>query len=487
MPRLSLTVVMPGQAFEVDLPQGRAVLVGRGAPAVVVVPLDGVAGRHLSLTARETIVEVEQLGDGATLNDVPLSGPASARPGDELGLFGARLIIGAHEETLVARRMSGHDELLARLEDETSRARSAGRGRTVGLVMVGLSPLNIAARQAMQRRLQDESARAQPATCWGELSADVWAAVIPELLSEELTAHVGQLEKAAGPRATVVSARWPGDGPRGEHLLERAFERLFPPAPYGEELVVVDPVMVRLKAAAEEVAEVGAKVAAVGEEGSGRASLLRALAETKGVELTETELAFNDDAPKLPAKGAWLLRHADALAPAELAALVARAQKNGLWVMATGEKLDAAVFPLRLAVPPLNDRRADVLPLAESFLGAFRARLARPRLSLGAEARALLLRYRWPGNVRELRNVVARAARAALRDEVGRDALFDKLSSEAPADSFRGALKTAERDLLLEALARTRWNVTKAAARLGMPRRTVVYRMGKLGLKRPAR
>jgi transcriptional regulator with GAF, ATPase, and Fis domain len=48
-------------------------------------------------------------------------------------------------------------------------------------------------------------------------------------------------------------------------------------------------------------------------------------------------------------------------------------------------------------------------------------------------------------------------------------------------------MKAAERELLLEALARTRWNVTAAASRLGVPRRTVVYRMGKLGLKRPAR
>src|SRR5579871_5643488 len=101
MAKLSLTVVMPGQAFEVELPPGRAVLVGRGAPAAVVVPVDGVLGRHLSLTAREGTVEVEQLGDGATLNDVPLSGPASARPGDELGLFGARLIVAAHEEPVL--------------------------------------------------------------------------------------------------------------------------------------------------------------------------------------------------------------------------------------------------------------------------------------------------------------------------------------------------------------------------------------------------
>ena len=487
MAKLSLSVVMPGQAFEVELPAGRALLVGRGAPAAVVVPIDGVLGRHLSLTAREGTVDVEQLGEGATLNDVPLSGPASARPGDELGLFGARLIIGAHDEPQVARRLCGHDELLARLEDETTRARAAHGERAVGLVLVGLSPLNTPARQAMQRRLQDESAKVQPATCWGELCADVWAAVIPELDDTELSKHAKQLSTAAGPRATVVSSRWPVDGPDAEHLLERAFERLFPPAPYGEELVVVDPVMVRLKSAAEEVADPGVPTAAVGEEGSGRASLLRALAEAKGLEVTESEAAYASALPTPPSKGAWLLRHADALAPADLSALLSKAQKNGVWLLATGARFDAAMFPLRFAVPALCDRQADVLPLADSFLRAFRARLARPRLSLAAEARTLLMRYRWPGNVRELRNVLARAARAALRDEVGRDALFDKLSSEAPADSLRGALKTAERDLLLEALARTRWNVTKAAARLGLPRRTVVYRMSRLGLKRPAR
>jgi transcriptional regulator of acetoin/glycerol metabolism len=89
--------------------------------------------------------------------------------------------------------------------------------------------------------------------------------------------------------------------------------------------------------------------------------------------------------------------------------------------------------------------------------------------------------------VRELRNVMARAARSAVRDELGRDALPSRLSTEAPEESLRGALKTAERELLLEALARTRWNVTAAAGRLGIPRRTVVYRMARLGLKRPAR
>ncbi len=85
----------------------------------------------------------------------------------------------------------------------------------------------------------------------------------------------------------------------------------------------------------------------------------------------------------------------------------------------------------------------------------------------------MLTAWHWPGNVRELVNVLAFAARATARDDSG--------------EQFKGAMAAAEREVLLEALARTRWNVTAAAARLGMPRRTVVYRMARLGLRRPAR
>ena len=99
----------------------------------------------------------------------------------------------------------------------------------------------------------------------------------------------------------------------------------------------------------------------------------------------------------------------------------------------------------------------------------------------------MLQAWHWPGNVRELKNVLARAARGAVRDELGRDALPATFSTETPADDLRGAMQSAERELLLETLARTRWNVTAAASRLGLPRRTMVHRMAKLGLKRPAR
>jgi transcriptional regulator of acetoin/glycerol metabolism len=97
------------------------------------------------------------------------------------------------------------------------------------------------------------------------------------------------------------------------------------------------------------------------------------------------------------------------------------------------------------------------------------------------------LSWHWPGNVQELSNVMLRAARVSVRDEIGQEALSASMNTHTPAPDFRGALQSAERELLLETLVRTRWNVTAAATRLGLPRRTIVHRITKLGLKRPAR
>jgi DNA-binding NtrC family response regulator len=115
---------------------------------------------------------------------------------------------------------------------------------------------------------------------------------------------------------------------------------------------------------------------------------------------------------------------------------------------------------------------------------------------LSAEARSTIARYDWPGNVRELKNAIERASMISATDEVHRSSLPAAITHEtirgANAGSIRsmdlrGSLKMAERDALLKTLAGTRWNVTQAAKRLGLPRRTVVYRMSRLGLRRPGR
>src|SRR3954463_9514616 len=94
-PKLSVLVVLPTRAFPVELPAGRAVVVGRGPQVQVKLPDPRVAPRQLTLTAREDGVLVEPLGagGGTSLNEVQLSAAVVARPGDELALGEARLII----------------------------------------------------------------------------------------------------------------------------------------------------------------------------------------------------------------------------------------------------------------------------------------------------------------------------------------------------------------------------------------------------------
>lgn len=71
---------------------------------------------------------------------------------------------------------------------------------------------------------------------------------------------------------------------------------------------------------------------------------------------------------------------------------------------------------IEIAIPPLRDRVADILPLAEHFLALHAAENARPLTGIGDEAARALLAYAWPGNVRELGNVIERAVVLAKRD-----------------------------------------------------------------------
>ncbi len=158
-----------------------------------------------------------------------------------------------------------------------------------------------------------------------------------------------------------------------------------------------------------------------------------------------------------------------------------------------------------LVVPPLRERVTEIDALASLFLAEACARskiVTSPRVS--PEALAALKRWRWPGNLRELRNVTERAALLATDGVITEEHLPDamraaKVSMPAVAtmpppamatpsaepQSMREKLEAMERQRMMEALTECGGNQTRAAAQLGMPRRTFVFKLARYGIARP--
>ncbi|MCG8555947.1 MAG: sigma 54-interacting transcriptional regulator [Proteobacteria bacterium] len=134
---------------------------------------------------------------------------------------------------------------------------------------------------------------------------------------------------------------------------------------------------------------------------------------------------------------------------------------------------------LRIAVPPLRERPEDVEPLVRSFVVS-----TGETVEIADDAMAVLHAHTWPGNVRELRNVIDRAV--ALRNgDVLRAEDFPSL--RAPTKSGPGTLRhkvgDAEREAIAEALRANNGNQSRAARRLGISRRALIYKLEKYGLK----
>ena len=136
------------------------------------------------------------------------------------------------------------------------------------------------------------------------------------------------------------------------------------------------------------------------------------------------------------------------------------------------------VFPL--SIPPLRERRDDILPLVELFLKKYRKRLA-------PAAERLVMIYDWPGNVRELHNTLERASIMADGSLVLPTDLPAHIQHIKPrtrtADSVLvGDMQEIQRRAILEALEKTEGNKTSAAKLLGISRRNLIYKLRDYGL-----
>jgi formate hydrogenlyase transcriptional activator len=145
------------------------------------------------------------------------------------------------------------------------------------------------------------------------------------------------------------------------------------------------------------------------------------------------------------------------------------------------------VFPVH--VPALRERQEDIPLLVRHFVQHFALRMKRVIDTIPSETMSALVRYPWPGNIRELQNLIERAV-ILSSGPVLRVPLKD-LPNRTPVGFTKGrpqTLEEAERAHILEALQDTKWVVggsSGAAARLGMNRSTVLFRMKKLGIIKP--
>jgi Nif-specific regulatory protein len=143
------------------------------------------------------------------------------------------------------------------------------------------------------------------------------------------------------------------------------------------------------------------------------------------------------------------------------------------------------VFPVFL--PPLRERKDDVLALSNHFSAKFAAKMNKPVRRIATSAINMLMAYHWPGNVRELENCMEHAVLLSREGVIhGRDlppTLQMPASLRANSDgTLRSNVAQLERDMLVDALKRAGGNVSAAGRELGVGERMVRYKIRKFGI-----
>ena len=142
------------------------------------------------------------------------------------------------------------------------------------------------------------------------------------------------------------------------------------------------------------------------------------------------------------------------------------------------------VFPLH--APPLRERKADIVLLADHFLELYRAKFGKKIRRLSSDAIDLLTSYHWPGNVRELENCIERAVILCNEEAVRNYHLPPSLQSVPACPSPQRTLDEMTdlfvKEIIIDHLKMTGGNISKAAQLLGTTKRKLAYRVKSLGI-----
>ncbi len=151
------------------------------------------------------------------------------------------------------------------------------------------------------------------------------------------------------------------------------------------------------------------------------------------------------------------------------------------------EDLYYRINVFRIDLPPLRERREDILPIAEHFVERYARAMGRKVSGFSQAAREVLLSHDWPGNVRELANAIERALVVCREGEIRPEHLpiVRRAGDGSEGDAADLSLRAVEQRHIRKVLEICAWNVTRAAKELGIDRVTLYNKMKKYGIERP--
>ncbi len=470
-------------AMVAQLDKGKALVVGRTAPAEIEIPDPGLSRQHARFMWDELGLWVEDLGstNGTKKNGEKVT-RAQIGPADEIAIGPVRVsvhILSSVDEQL--RGFDGHDRFLGQLDDEITRARQFQRPLALMMVSSGQGKEGHVSRWASRLR-----PRLRPVDRVGIYGPSAVMVALPEATPEMIHALANEFAGGVPPLACGVVV-FPQDGQSAEELIAalQVARRVGDPTSLSP--VDVAPVvsknaaMKQVMATVKRLAQSTISVLLNGETGTGKEVIARAIHEggprRKQVmrsincaaipgTLIESVLFGHEQGAFTGADsraagifeqasgGTVLLDEVGELAASAQAALLRVLETKRLMrvggnkeievdvrvIAATHRNLEAMVAAgqfrqdllyrlntMTLQIPPLRERVDEIRPLAERFLKEARAQSGNDVRSIDPLAMAALEAYSWPGNVRELRNCIERAVVLAEGKAITVNDLADRI------------------------------------------------------------
>jgi DNA-binding NtrC family response regulator len=495
--RTTLVLYHRDGAMVAQLDRGKSIVVGRSAPADVVIPDPGLSRQHARFTWDNFGLWVEDLKstNGTRKNGAPVT-RAKIAPGDEIAVGPVMVsvhVMASGDEQL--RGFDGHDRFVAALGDELVRARTFQRPLTLMLVKSDDKDRHVA-RWASRLR-----ARLRPVDRVGIYGPAAVLVSLPEASPQLVTDLVTAL--TANDPLTCSAVVFPTDGGSVEELIaalqvtKRADRKTAPPPADAGAMVIRNPAMKQVMATVKRLAESTIAVLINGETGTGKEVIARAIHEggprkkkplrtincaAIPATLIESVLFGHEQGAYTgadkSARGIFEQADGGTVLLDEIGELAAGAQAALLRVLETkkvtrvgGDKeidvdvriiaathrdLEAMVESgkfrqdllyrlntMTLRIPPLRERVDEIRPLAERFLKDACRQAGTDVRAIDDAAFAALEAYAWPGNVRELRNAIERAVVLAEGGTIRLPDLTDRIRSTGGIDG-----PTADPDVL---------------------------------------